>query len=115
MASPTSGMEEIDLDIRCYISNMKYSENIQSLALSTERTILLQFAKEYRVLASICGILLFLEVYSFKGIIPKLKGVYSISTFNDFYRLFLSDRLSWILMDLYRVHKSMTDFYRLLF
>ena len=45
----------------------------------------------------------------------KLRGVYSISTFNDFYRLFLSDRLSWILMDLYRVHKSMTDFYRLLF
>ena len=29
----------------------------------------------------------------------KLRGVYSISTFNDFYRLFLSDRLSWILMD----------------
>ena len=28
-----------------------------------------------------------------------LRGVYSISTFNDFYRLFLSDRLSWILMD----------------
>ena len=27
------------------------------------------------------------------------RGVYSISTFNDFYRLFLSDRLSWILMD----------------
>ena len=45
----------------------------------------------------------------------KFRGVYSISTFNDFYRLFLSDRLSWILMDLYRVHKSMTDFYRLLF
>ena len=31
--------------------------------------------------------------------VQNLRGVYSISTFNDFYRLFLSDRLSWILMD----------------
>ena len=37
--------------------------------------------------------------YREERMLRLLRGVYSISTFNDFYRLFLSDRLSWIFMD----------------
>ena len=33
----------------------------------------------------------------------KRSWVYSISTFNDFYRLFLSDRLSWIYTEFIKV------------
>ena len=48
----------------------------------------------FKIFLLIFILLIFLLKYSL-----IFRGVYSISTFNDFYRLFLSDRLSWILMD----------------